>query len=371
MNKQINGIYLVILGTRPEAIKLSPLILELKRRNHSVVVVDSGQQPRFAGNYLEEFSIIPDYFLAATANGFALQEVYAEILKSSCELFSNLCPVAIIVQGDTTTVCAAAHAAFLNRIPVAHVEAGLRTHDFYSPFPEEMNRVLVSKFSSIHFAPTPIAADNLIAEGIDSENIFMVGNTGIDALNQAMGRSEMRMPNRERVVFVTIHRRENHGQNLHKCLEAIKVLANLHPDIIFLFQLHPNPIITSQVTENLSGIQNVKLISPMSYLDTVDVLRSTSLLMTDSGGLQEEATAIGVPMVVLRESTERPEILGQQNNYIVEKDFSNIVELSENILGRQISTPNLRDGISNTVFGSGVSSKQIVDVLEGRFGKSI
>ena len=358
---------LVVLGTRPEAIKLAPVILELKRRNLPTLVIDSGQQKSLTKNYLEEFSIEADFFLNATAKGFMLEEVYSEILQSSASLFAELNPRAILVQGDTTTVCAAAHSGFLKQIPVVHVEAGLRTHDKYSPFPEEMNRVMVSRFASLHFAPTAGAVSNLLSEGINGESIVLVGNTGIDSLKQALSLPMASHPYSEKTVFITIHRRENHERNLAKCIEAVMSLSKTFPRIIFVFQVHPNPAVSSQIRASLTGISNVKLVDPMPYLDTVSLLRSSVLLMTDSGGLQEEATALGLPMLVLRESTERPEILHQANNFIANQNFDNIVEVAEMQL-KSSDLSFLRNEIANPVFGSGNSSVLIADVLEKRFG---
>jgi UDP-N-acetylglucosamine 2-epimerase (non-hydrolysing) len=308
---------LLIFGTRPEAIKLCPVIRSL--REHSarfdVKVCVTAQHREMLDQVLEAFEVKPDYDLDIMRPGQTLFESTSRILASLEPVFKEQRPDLAIVQGDTTTTLCGALASFYEGVPVAHVEAGLRTGDMRQPFPEEMNRVLASRLTALHFAPTQEAAGNLRKEGVPPESIKVTGNTGIDAVlyvrdrleqGKLQGREWPELDPHKKLILVTAHRRESFGGGFERICRGLAELAN-RTDIQIVYPVHPNPNVQDPVERLLAGHPNIRLIEPLSYVPFVDLMRRAYLLITDSGGIQEEGPSLGKPILVLREKTERPE----------------------------------------------------------------
>lgn len=308
-----------IFGTRPEAIKLSPLILAL-RGYHELEshVCVTGQHREMLDQVLEIFDIQPDVDLDLMEPNQALAAFTARAISAIDGYLDVHKPDMVVVQGDTTTVFCAALCAFYRRIPVAHVEAGLRTWNKYSPFPEEMNRVLATRLADLHFAPTATSRDNLIKEGVAPERIYVTGNTVIDALHMAVAKVKDNPPSIPRLdpdvmtngrplVLITGHRRENFGEGFQNICRAVSSLAQEFPWVFFVYPVHLNPNVKEPVFKLLGNLQNVFLIEPVSYLAFVALMNRATLVLTDSGGVQEEAPSLGKPVLVMRETTERPE----------------------------------------------------------------
>lgn len=365
---------LVIFGTRPEAIKMAPVIAEFQRRPEcEVKVCFSGQHREMVEQVLEVFGLVPDFDLAVMKKGQTLTEVTTGVLAGMERLLEQYAPDMVLVQGDTTTVLAASLAAFYRRIPVGHVEAGLRTGNRYSPFPEEMNRLLASRLATLHFAPTERARENLLKENIPAANIFVTGNTVIDALHIALDRldadpARLRALETEfshlnpvrKLILVTGHRRENHGDGIRQICTALKLLA-ARSDVEILYPVHPNPNIRAVAEKELSGIAGIHLCLPLNYLSFLYLMRRSFLILTDSGGIQEEAPSLGKPTLVMRESTERPEAQAAGTIRLVGHDPARIVEETKKLL-EDPEEYRRRCQLSNP-FGDGLAARRIADVI--------
>lgn len=359
---------LVVIGTRPEAIKLAPVILRLKSEpSIHLRICLTGQHRDLIAPIFTFFGISSDDDLAVMTHNQNLGDVTAIILTKLNPILTEYQPDLVIVQGDTSTAFSAALAAFYQKIPVAHVEAGLRSSDPYSPFPEEMNRRLISKLSHLHFCPTPLAAKNLISEGISKDTIFVTGNTAIDALLMAkkqLTRSNQFsfLPHDCKMILITVHRRESFGEGILQICSAISTLASQYPDLHFVFPLHPNPNVEQVVHQNLDGIANVHIIPPQDYISFIELMDRSYLIMTDSGGIQEEAPSLNKPVLVLREITERPEVIecgvarliGLQSNAIIEA------------VGLLLSDSDLYQSMASAPnpYGGGQASDQIIKQLQ-------
>ncbi len=369
---------LVVFGTRPEAIKMAPVISALKARScFDVKVCFTGQHKEMAEQVFSVFGIKPDFDLAVMKKGQTLLDVTGNILRSMGELFSQYRPDVILVQGDTTTVFVSALLAFYNKIQVAHVEAGLRTGDRYSPYPEEMNRLLTTGLSNIHFAPTELSRQNLLKENVCDSDIFVTGNTVIDALFDA---EKILLANKElmasldekfaavsadkKVILITGHRRENHGEGIRNICAAIRHLAK-RQDVELIYPVHPNPNINDVVSKELAGLDNVHLIQPLDYLSFIYMMRRSFMVLSDSGGVQEEAPSLGKPVLCMRESTERPEALEAGTVRLVGVDVRKIIAETEKLLDDP-EEYHRRCSIANP-FGDGTAAEKIADVLEERF----
>ena len=316
MLKSVSRTILFIFGTRPEAIKLSPLVLHLKRfpELYSVKVCVSAQHREMLDSVLAVFHIAPDYDLDVMQPGQSLFQSTASIIAGLERVFIDVKPDLAVVQGDTTTTFCGALAAFYSGVPAAHVEAGLRTWDLRQPFPEELNRVLTARITTLHFAATQAAAENLAREGV-STNVWVTGNTGIDAVlyvRDAIERGELTgigdrfdKPGK-RLVLLTAHRRESFGDGFERICRAVATVAD-RSDVHVVYPVHPNPNVCAAVNRLLGGHPNITLIEPMDYVPFVDLMRRASIILTDSGGIQEEGPSLGKPVLVLREKTERPE----------------------------------------------------------------
>jgi len=374
---------LLVFGTRPEAIKMAPLVLELKKQSKiETEVCVTGQHREMLDQVLNLFEIKPDYDLNIMKPNQDLYDVTSAVTIGMRHVLESSKPDVVLVHGDTTTSFAAALSAFYKKIKVGHVEAGLRTHDIYSPWPEEMNRQLTGRIATYNFAPTETAKRNLIQEGVSPEKIEVTGNTVIDALhkvismlNQNKGAREFvakrilelgydvrRLDSGRRVVLITGHRRENFGDGfLHIC-KAIKELSQQFDDVDFVYPVHLNPNVRKPVNEILgTGLNNVFLAEPLEYLEFVYVSSRSCLILTDSGGIQEEAPGLGKPVLVMRDTTERPEAVEAGTVKLVGSDKETIIQCTSNLL----TNPSVYEAMSNAVnpYGDGHASERIVRKL--------
>ncbi|MEN5058243.1 non-hydrolyzing UDP-N-acetylglucosamine 2-epimerase [Sphingobacterium kitahiroshimense] len=365
---------LVIFGTRPEAIKMAPLINAFKNKEgYETKVCVTAQHREMLDQVLEFFDIIPDYDLDLMRPNQSLYTLTASIITELQVVLEDFTPDFVYVHGDTTTSMAASLASFYAGARVCHVEAGLRTFDKRSPFPEELNRQLTSKVADLHFAPTPLAKDNLLREGINPDSIFVTGNTVIDALLYSVDRVqsfsnddidvlEPILDSEKKIILVTGHRRENHGKGFLNICSALKEIANTHNNVQIIYPVHLNPNVQKPVYELLSGLDNIKLIAPLSYPAFVWLMNKSYLIITDSGGIQEEAPSLGKPVLVMRDTTERPEAVKTGTVLLVGTDTDKIIlEASKLLLDsayyKQMSS------LENP-YGDGSSSEKIIDIIK-------
>jgi UDP-N-acetylglucosamine 2-epimerase (non-hydrolysing) len=367
--------FLLIFGTRPEAIKFAPLIRELKKHSHviDVKVCVTGQHQLMLDQVLTFFDIVPDYNLALMRPSQTLYDITSDILQALKGLLTKDYPADyVIVQGDTTTAMAAALASFYNKTTVLHLEAGLRSYDSYSPFPEEINRAIVARLASFHFAPTEKAKQNLIAEGIKERNILMCGNTVIDSLFLGLdiidSADETRYKTKfsfldfdKKIILVTGHRRENFGEPFLEICNAIKQLAKENPAIQIVYPVHLNPNVQEPVNKVLQNVDNVFLIPPIEYNFLIWLMKKSYFIITDSGGIQEEAPALGKPVLVMREVTERTEGIEAGTAKLVGTSGNNIIEAASELL----LSKEAYDKMANAVnpYGDGTTSRQITDFV--------
>ncbi len=364
---------LFVFGTRPEVIKLAPVIRAFEEDGaFDVKVCVTAQHREMMDQFLSFFGLQPDVDLDLMTHDQSLAEIASRVIASCSEIYAKYRPDMVFVQGDTMTAFAAAFAARIGRIPVAHVEAGLRSHDRESPFPEEISRTLISHLAELHFAHTESASANLEREGI-TENVFVVGNTVVDALLLALDKLarsgdasatfagiDLSHP----LVLVTLHRRESLGAPLTQACTAIKEIAALHPGAEFIYPVHLNPRVRESVSEVLSGIPNVHLLDPLDYPDFIRVLSKASLIITDSGGVVEEATTLGIPTLVVRRATERAEAVSAGHAQLVGFDIPTIVAAAREALA---AAPRQGPNTPRHVFGDGLAAKRIVDVTKRHF----
>ncbi len=363
---------LVIFGTRPEAIKMAPIVAELRRRSAEaeVVVCVTGQHRQMLDQILQVFEIHPDFDLGLMSHNQALSSLTARALEAVTKVIQQVQPSFILVQGDTTTAMAGALAGFYEKIPVGHVEAGLRTGIRYYPFPEEINRRLISVMTTLHFAPTRTAAAALTAEGISQSDIYVTGNTVVDALQQVAARDSQRpLPcslQGGRLILVTAHRRENFGAPLQGICEALLDIADTYSDVEIVYPVHLNPNVQSTVRSTLSGHPRIHLLPPLDYLDFVQLLKRAHLVLTDSGGIQEEAPTFGIPVLVLRNETERPEGVEAGTARIVGTNRQEIVTTARHLLDNPRAYAAMASAVSP--YGDGHAAERIVDVILKRLG---
>ena len=360
---------LIVFGTRPEAIKMAPVIMELKRRPdefHTTVCV-TGQHREMLDQMLEVFDLHPDCDLNIMQPGQDLYDVSSRILLGMRDILAGVKPDLVLVHGDTSTSSFAALAAFYQHIPVGHVEAGLRTGNIYSPWPEEMNRQLNGRLCTWHFAPTETARQNLLHEGIADSQIAVTGNTVIDALHRVVASGKAAAPQfgrdeQRRMVLITGHRRENFGDGMKHICQAINALAERFKDVDFVYPIHLNPNIRRPVREIIDGSRgNVYLLEPLSYLEFVAMMQQSTLILTDSGGIQEEAPAFGKPVLVMRDTTERPEAIEAGTARLVGTDRETI----EGNVALLLTDPKEYDTMAHAAnpFGDGHAAERIADFI--------
>jgi UDP-N-acetylglucosamine 2-epimerase (non-hydrolysing) len=364
----------VVLGTRPEAIKLAPVIRELKLDPDSwnVKVVATAQHRELLDRVLDLFEISADIDLDIMRANQDLFGLTVKALHGLGETFAEMRPDLVLVQGDTTSVFTGALAAFYHQIPVGHVEAGLRTDMRYSPFPEEINRHLTGVLTDLHFAPTRRAAWNLRQEGYDDSTITIAGNTVIDALLDVAGREEDPLPEgvdeNKPLILVTAHRRESFGAPLERAFGALAKLAEMHPECQIVYPVHPNPKVRKAANENLGASRNIILLDPMDYGPFVSLMKRAKLVLTDSGGIQEEAPSLGVPVLVLRSVTERPEAVHSGTVKLVGTDPDKIIGEADRLLTD--SDYHERMAASINPYGDGKASERIVSAISHFFFKT-
>jgi UDP-N-acetylglucosamine 2-epimerase (non-hydrolysing) len=357
---------LFVFGTRPEAIKLAPVIRCLREDpRFEIRVAVTAQHRAMLDQVLAVFEIQPDHDLNVMQAGQTLAQSAARILAALEPVLDSERPDCVVVQGDTTTTFCGALAAFYQSIPVAHVEAGLRTGDLRQPFPEEMNRVLSSRLAALHFAATEWAAENLRREGVLSENVFVTGNTGIDAVLSIRDSVVAPVASRK-MILVTAHRRESFGEGFLRICRALRRLSE-RADVEIIFPVHPNPNVQGLVNEHLRDVLNIKLIEPVDYVGFVRLMERAHILLTDSGGVQEEGPSLGKPVLVMREKTERPEAVEAGTARLVGTGEDRIVEEAERLLDDPEEYAR-RARIHNP-YGDGKASARIRDVLAARFSK--
>lgn len=358
---------MVVFGTRPEAIKMCPLVKELKgRTNLETIVCVTGQHREMLDQVLKVFGIKPDYNLCIMKDKQTLFDVTQNILGKMKEVLEEVNPNIVLVHGDTSTTFVTSLAAFYLQIPIGHVEAGLRTYDIYSPFPEEFNRQATGIVAKYHFAPTEVSKQNLLSEGKRENQIHVTGNTAIDALNTTV-RNDYSHPvldwiGESKLIMLTAHRRENLGEPLKNMFRAIKRIVDEHKDIKVIYPIHMNPVVRSIANEILGNNERIKIIEPLDVLDFHNFLNKSYLILTDSGGIQEEAPSLGKPVLVMRDTTERPEGVKAGTLKLVGTDENVIYESFKILLTNKDEYEKMSN--ASNPYGDGFASKKIVDILE-------
>ncbi len=363
----------VVFGTRPEAIKLAPVILELAHRSDlfRTVACVTGQHRQMLKPMLKVFKLRADYDLKLMKPGQTLTGITTAVLNGLDRILEEELPDLVLVQGDTTTTFAAALAAFYRHIPVGHVEAGLRTQDKYNPFPEEINRRLATHIADFHFAPTKVARENLLKEGISPERILVSGNTVVDALLHIRCRIaedpslvpdlELGCLDGQKIVLVTAHRRESFGRELQQICVALRSLAESRPDVLVVYPVHLNPNVSKPVRRALRGIPNLRLLAPLDYVSFVALMDRASILLTDSGGIQEEGPSVGKPVLVMRKVSERPEAIEAGTACLVGTDPDCIISAVTTLLDEPTAYERMIH--SSNPYGDGHAASRIVDYL--------
>ena len=368
---------MVVFGTRPEAIKMAPVIQALRRKDSILCqVAVTAQHREMLDQVLKLFKMVPDFDLNLMKQGQTLTEITTRALSGLKEVFQRELPDLVLVHGDTTTTFVAALAAFYAQIPVGHVEAGLRTGNKYSPFPEEMNRKLASVLTDFHFAPTESAKRNLLQEGIAPEKIFVTGNTVIDALLATVKpeysflepeiQAILKQSEKSRMVLVTTHRRENLGEPMRQIYQALKSMLETFPDTHVVFPVHKNPKVRKVVTEVLGYHPRVNLIEPLDYEPFVNLMARAHLILTDSGGIQEEAPSLGVPVLVVRDTTERPEAVEAGTVSLVGTNYESVFSELKRLLGNQTAYQKM--AMASNPYGDGCAADRIAEIILGNQG---
>ena len=357
---------ILVFGTRPEAIKMCPLVKELKSRpGLKTLVCVTGQHRQMLDQVLKTFEVEPDYDLSIMKDRQTLFDVTCNILTNIKPVLEEVKPDVVLVHGDTSTTFATALACFYLQIPVGHVEAGLRTYDIFSPYPEEFNRQAVSIISQYNFAPTQMSRDNLLRAGYKEDSIYVTGNTAIDALKTTVredyAHPELDWAKGSRLIMITAHRRENLGQPMHHMFRAIRRIIDEHPDVKAIYPIHMNPVVREAAQQELGDCDRVHIIEPLDVLDFHNFLARSYLIITDSGGIQEEAPSLGKPVLVMRDTTERPEGIIAGTLKLVGTDERIIYEAFKTLLERQDEYDKMSK--ASNPYGDGLASKRIADIL--------
>ena len=358
---------MLVFGTRPEAIKMCPVVNELKsRKNIETIVCVTGQHRQMLDQVLEAFNVVPDYDLSVMKERQTLFDVTVNVLQGMKAVLEKVKPDIVLVHGDTSTTFVTALACFYLQIPVGHVEAGLRTHNIFSPYPEEFNRQAVSIVSSLNFAPTELAKQNLLSEGRDVASIHITGNTAIDALQTTVRadytHEQLEWAKDSRLILITAHRRENLGEPMRHMFRAIKRIVEEHQDIKVIYPIHMNPVVRETANEILGNDDRIRIIEPLEVLDFHNFLANSYLVLTDSGGIQEEAPSLGKPVLVMRDTTERPEGIAAGTLRLVGTDEENIYNNFKLLLENEEEYRKMSQ--ASNPYGDGKASKRIADILE-------
>ena len=358
---------MLVFGTRPEAIKMCPLVNELKKReNIQTVVCVTGQHRQMLDQVLDVFNVVPDYDLSIMKDKQTLFDITTNILNKIKDVLDIEHPDVVLVHGDTSTTFVTALACFYLQIPVGHVEAGLRTYNIYSPYPEEFNRQAVSIISKYNFAPTQLSKENLVKEGKAEDTIYITGNTAIDALKTTVRNSyshpELDWAKGSRLIMITAHRRENLGAPMHNMFRAIRRVMDEHPDVKAIYPIHMNPVVRQAADEELGGCDRIKIIEPLEVVDFHNFLANSYMILTDSGGIQEEAPSLGKPVLVMRDTTERPEGIKAGTLKLVGTDEQVIYENFKTLLEDENAYNQM--SMASNPYGDGFACKRIADILE-------
>lgn len=368
---------MTVFGTRPEAIKMAPVVLELKKHPEEIqtIVAVTAQHRQMLDQVLRLFEIDTDYDLDIMSQGQTLYDITTRSLIGLRDVMEKEKPDLVLVHGDTTTTFAGALAAYYQQIPVGHVEAGLRTGNIYSPFPEEMNRKLTGSIAAIHFSPTEMAKENLIQENVDKNNIFITGNTVIDALmttvdegydfeDEELRRVDFR---NHRIILLTTHRRENLGEPMRHIYKALRQIIEEIPDTEIVFPVHRNPLVRKVVEEELAGVDRIHLIDPLEYEPFANLMHHSYLVLTDSGGIQEEAPSLGKPVLVLRDTTERPEAVKAGTVRLIGTDRDVVYDETKRLLTDVEAYKEMSNAVNP--YGDGMAAKRIVQAILYAYGK--
>lgn len=359
---------MLVFGTRPEAIKMCPLVNELKgRKDVKTVVCVTGQHRQMLDQVLDAFHVKPDYDLSIMQAQQTLFDITSNILNRIKAVIEAVEPDVVLVHGDTSTTFATALACFYLQIPVGHVEAGLRTYDLYSPYPEEFNRQAVSIISQYNFAPTELSKQNLLKEGKKEESIFVTGNTAIDALKTTVREDythpELEWAKDSRLIIITAHRRENLGEPMHHMFRAIRRIMDEHPDVKAIYPIHMNPVVRKAAEEELSGCERIHIIEPLEVIDFHNFLARSYMILTDSGGIQEEAPSLGKPVLVMRDTTERPEGIAAGTLKLVGTNEQTIYENFKLLLESEAAYAAMAHAANP--YGDGHASERIANIIIG------
>lgn len=358
---------MLVFGTRPEAIKMCPLVNELKgRKGINTVVCVTGQHRQMLDQVLEAFGVEPDYDLSIMKDRQTLFDVTTNILERIKSVLEEVKPDVVLVHGDTSTTFVTALACFYLQIPVGHVEAGLRTYNIYSPYPEEFNRQAVSIIAKYNFAPTEISRENLIREGKNPDTIYVTGNTAIDALKTTVRDNythpELLWASDSKLIMITAHRRENLGEPMHHMFRAIRRILDEHPDVKAIYPIHMNPLVRKTASEELGGCDRIHIIDPLDVLDFHNFLARSYMILTDSGGIQEEAPSLGKPVLVMRDTTERPEGIAAGTLKLVGTTEKTIYDNFKLLLEQKEEYDKMSK--ASNPYGDGFACKRIADILE-------
>lgn len=352
----------VFYGTRPELIKLYPLINELKSQDLNPIVVNVGQHKEMLQELESEFSVLPDYRLDVMKTNQSLKDILVNVANVVEPLLKEIKPDLVLVQGDTSTVSTVAMLCFYNNIKIGHVEAGLRSFDLRHPFPEEFNRKLVSLIAAYNFVPTKKSAENLMMEGVRPDTIFITGNTIVDTVNMMRSRYGYEKANKKNKILITAHRRENHELGIAEICESVIRISEEFPDVEFLWPLHPNPNVRKSVNESIRGFKNVRITEPLNYKQMSEALSECTMVWTDSGGIQEECPAYKKPVLILRTVTERPEVISSGFGILTGTAVENVCRETSRLL-RDADYYNKTTSGENP-FGDGNASVRIVEIIK-------
>lgn len=358
---------MVVFGTRPEAIKMCPLVKELKTRETiETIVCVTGQHKEMLQQVLDTFDVNPDYDLAIMKEKQSLYDVTINILDKMREVLEIVKPDIVLVHGDTSTTFVTSLACFYSQVHVGHVEAGLRTYNIYSPYPEEFNRQAVGLVAKYHFAPTEMSKQNLLNEGKNPEDVYITGNTAIDALNTTVNsdytHEYLEWASDSKLILITAHRRENLGEPMYSMFRAIKRIIDENPDVKAIYPIHLNPVVREAANEVLGDNDRIKIIEPLEVVDFHNFIANSHLILTDSGGIQEEAPGLGIPVLVMRDTTERPEGIEAGTLKLVGTNEEVIYDTFKELLENEEVYESMSK--ASNPYGDGTASKQIVDILE-------